>query len=89
MDQKINNVRHIRDILPEVLTEIVTEQVARAQATQPQIKIIQLLADQDGYNANGQQCVVEINGARSIRLLSSLPITVQQQRQEWQNQTTK
>jgi hypothetical protein len=87
----MNNVRHIRYILPEVLTEIITEQVARAQPPPlaNEIKIIQLCSDNDGYNAHGQQCLVEINGARSIRLLSSLPSELQNQRQEWQNQTTK
>ena len=75
------NVRHISDILPEVLTEIVNEQVARAQPAAPpnQIKVIQLLSDNDGYNANGQQCLVEINGSRSIRLVASLPQSVQDQ----------
>ena len=54
----------------------------------PQIKFIQLLADQDGFNAHGQQCLVEVNGSRSIRLLSSIPLELQKSRQEWQNQTT-
>jgi putative DNA primase/helicase len=44
-----------------------------------QIKIIQLCSDTDGFNANGQQCLVEVNGSRSIRLVSSLPQSVQDQ----------
>lgn len=35
-------------------------------------RIIHLCADQDGFNANGQQALVEVDGVRSIRLLSSL-----------------
>lgn len=81
MDTQVNQlpqgVRHIRDILLEVTNQIATEQEQR-------MNLIQLCADQDGYNANGQQCVIEVNGAQSIRLLSSLPISVQQQ-----SQTTK